>query len=293
MTQMYLNVENDLSKYLERAQSFPILKAEEEQSLARRWRDHRDADAARQLVGSYLRLVVKIARGYAGYGLDMAELIGEGNVGLMQAVEKFDPELGYRFATYAQWWIRAAIQEYVMTSRSLVKMGTTASQKKLFFNLRRMKNELHDMETGDLSPETVAAIAETLDVPEADVIDMNRRMAARDASLNTAVAEATDREWQDLLVDEERDQEVSLAEREELTHRRRLLEQGMDRLTPRERDILTERRLRDNPPTLDTLGRKYGVSSERIRQIEARAFEKLQRAVKAGGLTYVPERAAA
>ncbi len=290
---MYLNIENDLAKYLEKVQSFPLLTAESEQALARRWRDARDPEAARQLAGSYLRLVVKIARGYAGYGLDMADLIAEGNVGLMQAVEKFDPDLGYRFATYAQWWIRAAIQEYVMTSRSLVKMGTTASQKKLFFNLRRLKNELHDMEAGDLSPETVASIAETLDVPAADVIDMNRRMAARDASLNTAVAEASDREWQDLLVDEERDQESSLAEREELTHRRQLLEQGMERLTPRERDILTERRLRDDPPTLDTLGRKYGVSSERIRQIEARAFEKLQRAIKASGLGLVPERAAA
>lgn len=270
----------DLDRYLAETRSYPMLTAEDERDLARRWRDSGDEEAARMLVGSHMRLVVKIARKFSGYGVDLADVIAEGNVGLMQAVEKFDPELGYRFATYAQWWIRAAIQEYVLTARSLVRMGTTSAQKKLFFNLRRLKSRLAEYGEGDLSPASVTSIATDLGVPEADVIDMNRRLAMRDASLNAEISDSAETEWQDLLEDEGERQDVRVAEADELTWRRELLEEGLQHLDQRERHILVERRLSEEPMTLEALGRHYGVSSERVRQIEVRAFEKLQRAVR-------------
>lgn len=268
-----------LSRYVEEANRFPMLSPEEERRLAERWRNAHDPEALRQLVGSHLRLVIKIARGYRGYGLPMADLVAEGNVGLMQAAEKFDPERGFRFATYAMWWIRAAIQEYIMHSWSLVKMGTTAAQKKLFFNLRRLKSQMRELETGDLSPATVTAIADELDVSEDEVVQMNRRLAATDSSLDVVVGTDGDTEWLDLLRDERPDQETLVANAEELALRRRLLESAMERLNDRERHILTERRLTDNPQTLEELSKQYAVSRERVRQIEERAFEKLKKAV--------------
>jgi RNA polymerase sigma-32 factor len=271
----------DLDWYLEQARHFPMLDAEEERRLAERWKNERDEAAARQLLGSHLRLVVKIARGYGGYGLPLGELIGEGNVGLMQALEKFEPERGFRFATYAMWWIRAAIQEYVLHNRSLVKMGTTAAQKKLFFNLGRLKRELGEFGEGDLAPDTVASIADELEVSEDEVVEMNRRLAGRDQSLTAPMRADGDAEWQDLLVDEDQDQESTVADASELAWRRDLLAEGMQSLTERERHILTERRLRDEPMTLEGLSSVYKVSRERVRQIEARAFEKLQKAMLA------------
>jgi RNA polymerase sigma-32 factor len=236
-------------------------------------------EAAHKLVTSHLRLVAKIAMGYRGYGLPVGELISEGNVGMMQAVKRFDPDRGFRLATYAMWWIRAAIQEYILHSWSLVKMGTTAAQKKLFFNLRRLKGQMQAIEDGDLKPEQVAKIAQVLDLPEQDVVSMNRRLAAPDHSLNTPVRSDSQGEWQDWLVDETESQETAIANRQELSGRKALLPQALAALNQRERHILTERRLRDNPVTLEELSQQYGVSRERIRQIEMRAFEKLQKAM--------------
>ena len=268
-----------LTQFLAEARRFPMLSADREQELARAWRDAGDSEALRQLVGSHLRLVVKIARGYAGYGLPIADLIAEGNVGLMQAAEKFDPDRGFRFATYAMWWIRASIQEYILRSWSLVKMGTTAAQKKLFFNLRKLKAQLQELDAGDLSPETVRTIAEELAVPETEVVEMNRRLAASDSSLNVTIGTEGDTEWLELLRDDRPDQETLIADADELAMRRRLLGKALERLNDRERKILLERRLKDNPSTLEELSHQFNVSRERVRQIEVRAFEKLQKAV--------------
>jgi RNA polymerase sigma-32 factor len=271
----------DVDWYLEQARQFPMLGPEEERRLAERWKSERDEAAARQLLGSHLRLVAKIARGYGGYGLPLAEVIAEGNVGLMQALDKFEPERGFRFSTYAMWWIRAAIQEYVLHNRSLVKMGTTAAQKKLFFNLGRLKRELGAFGEGDLAPEAVASIAEELEVSADDVLEMNRRLAGRDQSLTAPMRADGDTEWQDVLVDEGQDQESTVADASELAWRRDLLSEGLRTLSERERHILTERRLKDEPMTLEGLSSVYKVSRERVRQIEARAFEKLQKAMLA------------
>ena len=275
-----LQPESNLSRYLQEIRRFPMLDPNEEYMLAKRWREHDDVEAAHRLVTSHLRLVAKIAMGYRGYGLPLAELISEGNVGLMQAVKRFEPERGFRLATYAMWWIRAAIQEYILHSWSLVKMGTTAAQKKLFFNLRKLKGQLQAIDEGDLSPENVKKIAHELSVSESDVVQMNRRLASPDHSLNAPLREDGDGEWQDWLVDEEDNQETRLAEAEETRNRRRLLDTALKSLTPRERRILSERRLRDDPITLEDLSQEYGISRERVRQIEVRAFEKLQRAMK-------------
>jgi RNA polymerase sigma-32 factor len=271
----------DLDRYFEEVRRFPLLDADEERRLAERWRDARDQEAARQLIGSHLRLVVKIARGFGGYGLPLGDLIAEGNVGLMQALDKFEPERGFRFATYAMWWIRASIQEHILHNRSLVKMGTTAAQKKLFFNLRRLKSQLAELGEGDLAPENVTSIAEELDVSEDEVVAMNRRLAAGDQSLSAPMRADGETEWQDMLVDDDQDQEDLIADASELNWRRGLLEQGLQSLNERERHILSERRLKDDPMTLEDLSRIYGVSRERVRQIEARAFEKLQKAMLA------------
>jgi len=276
--------ESNLSRYLQEIRKFPMLEPEQEYMLAKRWREHGDSDAAHQLVTSHLRLVAKIAMGYRGYGLPVSELISEGNVGMMQAVKRFEPDRGFRLATYAMWWIRAAIQEYILHSWSLVKMGTTAAQKKLFFNLRKLKGQLQAIEEGDLSPENVKKIATELSVSEEDVINMNRRLAAPDHSLNAPLRIDGDGEWQDWLVDETESQEIALAERQELTKRRKLLTQAMKGLNSRERHILTERRLKDEPTTLEDLSREYGISRERVRQIEVRAFEKLQKSIRSAAL---------
>src|SRR5215469_5531571 len=276
--------EGNLSRYLQEIRKFPLLTAEEELALSRRWRDEQDMEAAHKLVTSHLRLVAKIAMGYRGYGLPVGELISEGNVGMMQAVKRFDPDRGFRLATYAMWWIRAAIQEYILHSWSLVKMGTTAAQKKLFFNLRKLKGQLQAIEEGDLSPENVKKIATELDVPEADVVNMNRRLASPDHSLNAPLRGDSEGEWQDWLVDEAEDQETRLGQREESGLRKRLLRRAMTHLTERERDILTARRLRDEPVTLEDLSQHYGISRERVRQIEVRAFEKLQKAIRSAAL---------
>ncbi|KAA0683505.1 RNA polymerase sigma factor RpoH [Roseomonas genomospecies 6] len=275
-----ISSESNLSRYLQEIRKFPMLAAEEEYMLAKRWQEIEDSDAAHKLVTSHLRLVAKIAMGYRGYGLPLSELISEGNVGMMQAVKRFDPDRGFRLATYAMWWIRAAIQEYILHSWSLVKMGTTAAQKKLFFNLRRLKGQMQAIEEGDMSPEQVRHIATTLDVPEQDVVNMNRRLGAPDHSLNAPLRADSEGEWQDWLVDETANQEISLAESEELGKRRKLLTAAMENLNERERDILVERRLRDTPTTLEDLSQKYGISRERVRQIEVRAFEKLQKAIR-------------
>ena len=248
--------------------------------LAKSWRERDDVAAAHKLVTSHLRLVAKIAMGYRGYGLPLSELISEGNVGMMQAVKRFDPDRGFRLATYAMWWIRAAIQEYILHSWSLVKMGTTAAQKKLFFNLRKLKGQMRAIEEGDLAPEQVTHIADTLGVPEDDVVQMNRRLAAPDHSLNAPLRIDGDGEWQDWLVDESESQEDLLAESEELGKRRTLLVSAMENLNERERHILEERRLKEDPTTLEELSQEYGISRERVRQIEVRAFEKLQKAIR-------------
>jgi RNA polymerase sigma-32 factor len=281
-----ISSEGGLSRYLQEIRKFPLLDQGEEYMLAKRWREHGDPDAAHKLVTSHLRLVAKIAMGYRGYGLPLSELISEGNVGMMQAVKRFDPDRGFRLATYAMWWIRAAIQEYILHSWSLVKMGTTAAQKKLFFNLRKLKGQIEAIEEGDLTPENVKKIAKELDVPEADVISMNRRLMGPDHSLNAPVRADGDGEgeWQDWLVDERDDQETRLGERQELGIRRDLLGKAMKLLTDRERHILIERRLKDNPTTLEDLSQEFGISRERVRQIEVRAFEKLQKAIKQGAL---------
>jgi RNA polymerase sigma-32 factor len=272
--------EAGLNRYLSEIKKFPILAPEEEYMLAKRWTEHQDTDAAARLVNSHLRLVAKIAMGYRGYGLPTAELISEGNIGLMQGVKKFEPERGFRLATYAMWWIRASIQEYILRSWSLVKMGTTAAQKKLFFNLRRMKNKIDAFEDGDLKPEDVTKIATDLGVSEDDVISMNRRMAmGGDTSLNVPLRDDSEGSWQDFLVDNEPLQDERVAEAEETRIRHDLLVEALGALNERERHILTERRLTDEPKTLEELSQVYDVSRERIRQIEVRAFEKLQKAL--------------
>jgi RNA polymerase sigma-32 factor len=276
--------ESNLARYLQEIRKFPMLEPDQEYMLAKRWREHGDTEAAHQLVTSHLRLVAKIAMGYRGYGLPVSELISEGNVGMMQAVKRFEPDRGFRLATYAMWWIRAAIQEYILHSWSLVKMGTTAAQKKLFFNLRKLKGQLQAIEEGDLSPENVKKIATDLNVTEDDVVNMNRRLSAPDHSLNAPLKIDGDGEWQDWLIDESDSQEIVLAEQQELAKRRKLLSQAMKNLNTRERHILTERRLKDEPTTLEDLSKEYGISRERVRQIEVRAFEKLQRAIKAQAL---------
>ena len=272
--------EGGLSRYLQEIRKFPMLEPDEEYMLAKRWREHDDSEAAHRLVTSHLRLVAKIAMGYRGYGLPVSELISEGNVGMMQAVKRFDPDRGFRLATYAMWWIRASIQEYILHSWSLVKMGTTAAQKKLFFNLRKIKGQLQAIEEGDMSPENVKAVADRLNVPEADVISMNRRLASQDHSLNAPLKIDGDGEWQDWLVDETESQEIALGDREELGKRQKLLSQALGTLNERERHILTQRRLRDEPTTLEDLSQEYGISRERVRQIEVRAFEKLQKSIR-------------
>ena len=277
-----LSPEGNLSRYLQQIRKFPMLEPAEEYMLAKSWREHGDTAAAHKLVTSHLRLVAKIAMGYRGYGLPIGELISEGNVGMMQAVKRFEPDRGFRLATYAMWWIRASIQEYILHSWSLVKMGTTAAQKKLFFNLRKLKSQMQAIEDGDLSPDKVKKIATTLGVSEDDVVQMNRRLAGPDGSLNAPLRKDGDgdSEWMDWLVDETESQEIELVERDELENRRGLLNQAMEALNERERHILTERRLRENPVTLEGLSQEYGISRERVRQIEVRAFEKLQKAMK-------------
>ncbi|PPB79820.1 RNA polymerase sigma-32 factor [Albidovulum inexpectatum] len=273
--------EHGLNRYLQEIRKFPLLEPEEEYILAKRWVEHKDTEAAHKLVTSHLRLAAKIAMGYRGYGLPMAEVISEANVGLMQAVKRFDPEKGFRLATYAMWWIRASIQEYILRSWSLVKMGTTSAQKKLFFNLRKVKSRIGALEDGDLRPEQVARIAQDLNVTEDEVIEMNRRLAGSDASLNATIgSDDSTAQWQDWLEDEDADQAERYAEAEEMEARRELLEKAMSVLNERERDILIQRRLRDDPLTLEELSAKYDVSRERIRQIEVRAFEKLQKEMR-------------
>jgi RNA polymerase sigma-32 factor len=266
-----------LAHLLTDAKRFPMLSQERELKLARAWRDDGDEAALQDLVGSHLRLVIKIARGFSGYGLPVSDLIAEGNVGLMQAAQKFDPDRGFRFATYAMWWIRAAIQEHILHSTSIVKMGTTAAQKKLFFNLRQLKGRLEQFGAGDLSPESVATIAAELGVPGKDVVEMNRRMSGADGSLNETLLEDGEVEWLDRLVDERPSQEAVLAEADEITQRRKLLGEAMARLNAREREILVERRLREEPLTLEDLSRRFHVSRERIRQLEVRAVDKLRK----------------
>ncbi len=270
--------EGGLNRYLQEIRKFPMLEPETEYMLAKRWVDHQDRDAAHQMVNSHLRLAAKIAMGYRGYGLPQAEVISEANVGLMQAVKRFDPEKGFRLATYAMWWIRASIQEYILRSWSLVKLGTTSAQKKLFFNLRKAKARIGALEDGDLRPENVKRIANDLNVTEEEVISMNRRLSGGDASLNAQVSADGEgaMEWQEWLEDEDADQASDYAESNELEVRRELMAQAMDVLNDREKDILTQRRLKDKPVTLEDLSGVYDVSRERIRQIEVRAFEKLQ-----------------
>ncbi|MBU6418236.1 MAG: RNA polymerase sigma factor RpoH [Proteobacteria bacterium] len=273
--------DTSLTRYMQEIRKYPMLTHTEEERLARAWRDKGDQNAAHKLVNSHLRLVAKIAMGYRGYGLPVSELISEGNVGMMQAVRRFDPDRGFRLSTYAMWWIRAAIQEYILHSWSLVKMGTTAAQKKLFFNLRRLKGQMQAIDDGDLQPEQVTKIATLLDVPEQDVVSMNRRLSSPDNSLNAPIKMDGEGEWQDWLVDDSDSQETEMAEREELTGRKALLANALKTLSERERHILVERRLKDNPTTLEDLSQHYDISRERVRQIEVRAFEKLQKSMKA------------
>jgi RNA polymerase sigma-32 factor len=276
-----MSPEGGLSRYLSEIRKFPMLAKDQEFMLAKAWREHQDSDAAHQLVTSHLRLVAKIAMGYRGYGLPIGEVISEGNVGLMQAVKKFEPDKGFRLATYAMWWIRASIQEYILRSWSLVKMGTTAAQKKLFFNLRKAKSEISALEEGDMHPDQVRQIATKLGVLDEEVISMNRRLSGPDASLNAPLRSDSESEWQDWLADDVTpSQESVVAENEERSIRMSLLDAAMTELTDRERHILTERRLKDDPTTLEALAGEYGVSRERVRQIEVRAFEKLQRSMK-------------
>ncbi len=276
--------EGGLSRYLQEIRKFPMLEANEEYMLAKAWRDREDSEAAHKMVTSHLRLVAKIAMGYRGYGLPVGELIAEGNVGMMQAVKRFEPEKGFRLSTYAMWWIRAAIQEYILRTWSLVKMGTTAAQKKLFFNLRKIKGQIQAIDEGDMTQEQVETISTKLGVSEAEVVSMNRRLTAPDHSLNSPMRADSEGEWMDWLEDESPNQETVFAENEELKNRRAMLESAMECLNDRERHILTERRLRDDPLTLEDLSQEYNISRERVRQIEVRAFEKLQKAVKARAL---------
>jgi len=276
-----LGGEAGLNRYLSEIRKFPLLAPEQEYMLAKRWAEHQDPEAAAKLVTSHLRLVAKIAMGYRGYGLPVAELISEGNIGLMQGVKKFDAERGFRLATYAMWWIRASIQEYILRSWSLVKIGTTAAQKKLFFNLRRLKGKIDAMEDGDMKPADVTKIATTLGVTETEVISMNRRMSmGGDTSLNAPLREEGEGEWQDWLTDEGPLQDAIVANEQERTQRHALLVDAMDGLNDREKHILTQRRLVDEPETLEELSQQYGISRERVRQIEVRAFEKLQKGIK-------------
>jgi RNA polymerase sigma-32 factor len=279
-----LSSDSGLSRYLSEIRKFPMLEPEEEFMLAKAWREHEDSEAAHRMVTSHLRLVAKIAMGYRGYGLPISEIISEGNVGLMQAVKRFDPDRGFRLATYAMWWIRAAIQEYILHSWSLVKIGTTAAQKKLFFNLRKVKGQLKAIEDGDLPPETVKEIANRLDVTEGDVVDMNRRMTSHDHSLNAPLKVDGEGEWQDWLVDDGPSQEQRLADDQEFGRRHKLLDRAMTTLNPRERKILVERRLKDEPATLEDLSKEFGISRERVRQIEVRAFEKIQRSIRGAAI---------
>ena len=271
--------EGGLSRYFAEIRRFPLLRPDEEYTLARQWREDDDRDAAHRLVTSHLRLVAKIAMGYRGYGLPVSEIISEGNVGLMQAVKRFEPERGFRLATYAMWWIRASIHEFILRSWSLVKMGTTASQKKLFFNLRKVKWQIQALEDGDLRPDQVSEIATRLGVPEEDVISMNRRLSG-DASLNSPVRADAEGEWQDWLVDDSESQETTLAESEEMEQRRGLLHKAMDKLNDRERRVFKARRLAEDPLTLEDLSQEFGVSRERIRQIEVHAFTKVQKTMR-------------
>lgn len=276
-----LSPDGGLVKYLREIRSFPVLSQEEEFMLAKRWQEDEDVDAAHRLVTSHLRLVAKMALGFRHYGLPMADLVSEGNLGLMRAVKKFDPDKGFRLATYAMWWIKAALHEYVLSSWSMVRLGTLAAHKKLFFNLRRVKTKLRILESGELEHDDVKRIAAELDVPEAEVLVMNRRIASRDSSLNAPVATDMTIERQDLLVDDSPNQEIQLGEREERHLHNRWLSEGLKVLDQRELDILTERRLSADPMTLEELGERYGISRERVRQLENRAFVKLQAAVKA------------
>jgi RNA polymerase sigma-32 factor len=275
-----LTPDGGLSRYLQEIRQFPVLDPEEEYMLAKRWREHEDSEAAHKMVTSHLRLVAKMAMGYRGYGLPIGEVISEGNVGLMQAVKRFEPEKGFRLSTYAMWWIRAAIQEYILRSWSLVKIGTTAAQKKLFFNLRRVKTQIQALDEGDMTSEQVALIAQKLSVSEQEVTNMNQRLAGQDNSLNAPLRMDADGEWQDWLVDDKPNQEAELGESEEFKIRHALLEDALQHLTGREREILTARRLREEPATLEDLSQEYNISRERVRQIEVRAFEKLQRAMR-------------
>ncbi|WP_397400370.1 RNA polymerase sigma factor RpoH [Phenylobacterium sp.] len=280
-----MSPEGGLSRYLTEIRKFPMLAKDEEFMLAKAWQEHEDPKAAHRMVTSHLRLVAKIAMGYRGYGLPIGEVISEGNVGLMQAVKKFDPDKGFRLATYAMWWIRASIQEYILRSWSLVKMGTTAAQKKLFFNLRKVKSEIAALQEGDLRPDQVTTIATKLGVLDEEVISMNRRLAGGDASLNSPMRADSESEWQDWLVDDKTpSQETVVADAQENSVRMDLLGAAMTELTDRERHILTERRLKDEPTTLEDLAGHYGVSRERVRQIEVRAFEKLQKSMRAAAL---------
>ena len=279
-----LDPQSNLSRYLSEIRKFPVLEAQEEFMLAKNWTEREDTEAAHKLVTSHLRLVAKIAMGYRGYGLPLGELISEGNVGLMQAVKRFDPDKGFRLSTYAIWWIKASIQEYILRTWSLVKIGTTAAQKKLFFNLRKLKGQLQAIDDGDLSPENVKKISENLNVPEAEVVSMNRRLSGPDNSLNAPLKVEGDGEWQDWLVDESANQEEVLGEQEELDGRRKLLEQSLANLNERERHIFVERRLTENPKTLEELSEVYSISRERVRQIEVRTFEKVQKAMKTAAL---------
>lgn len=271
--------EGGLNRYLQEIRQFPMLQPEEEFMLGKRWKEHGDREAAHKLITSHLRLVAKIAMGYRGYGLPVGEIISEGNVGLMQAVKKFDPDRGFRLATYAMWWIKASIQEFVLRSWSLVKIGTTANQKKLFFNLRKVKSQIQALDEGDLRPDQVETIAHRLGVTHEDVVSMNRRLSG-DTSLNAQIRSDSEGEWQDWLVDEDDNQEEKLVEAEENSMRMGLLEDAMSKLTDRERRVFEARRLRDDPSTLEDLSQEFGVSRERIRQIEVRAFEKVQKAVR-------------
>ena len=276
-----ISPEAGLSRYLSEIRKFPMLEKDEEFMLAKRWQEHEDSEAAHRLITSHLRLVAKIAMGYRGYGLPVAEVISEGNVGLMQAVKKFDPDKGFRLATYAMWWIRASIQEYILRSWSLVKMGTTAAQKKLFFNLRRMKSKMQALEEGDLKPHQVEEIATKLGVTEAEVMSMNGRLSGPDSSLNAPLRQDGEAEWQDWLTDKDAESaEDTLVESDEFDTRMTLLQEAMGQLNERERHIIQERRLTEDPKTLEDLAQVYGVSRERIRQIEVRAFDKLQKEMK-------------
>ena len=273
--------EQNLSRYLQRIRHYPMLKPENEVSLARRWKEQGDREAADILVTSHLRLVAKIAMGYRGYGLPLGEMISEGNVGMMQAIDRFDPERGFRLATYAMWWIRASIQEYILRSWSLVKIGTTAAQKKLFFNLRKMKSRMQVLQEGDLAPEHVGKIAKQLKVSEHEVVSMNGRLASTDHSLNAAYHDDGESEWIDRLVEEGDNQETLLGRDEEMSVRRRMLDGALGHLNERERHIFLERRLKEQPTTLEVLSHQFGISRERVRQIEVRAFEKVQKSVLA------------